>query len=285
MTLKANPLAQERLAEPRVITVVDGVLGPESLAAYPEAAAQVTSADVVVISKVDLAEPASILQAETAARALNPWAAVTRVNLIGSRLSELFALSSNEVAAATSDIYRLFASRPTVGPAAHRHSDIVSHSIVLDSPLDWNAFGVWMTMLLHRHGGRVLRVKGLLAVDGLPGPTLFQSAQHLVHAPVHMDAWPSADRKSRIVFIVRDIDVERLETSLRAFDHAARNAVSRLADQRGAGSGGVIAGRPVKRPTTPAWIRGIGGGLVVGIKLDSGAHAGASESRREGRAS
>jgi G3E family GTPase len=138
----------------------------------------------------------------------------------------------------------------------HRHQSIVSHSLVLEKPLDWTAFGVWMTMLLHRHGASVLRVKGLLAVDGLPGPTLFQSAQHLVHPPVHMDAWPSADRRSRVVFIVRDLDPRLIDASLRAFDYASRHTVSRLSDQRPAGSGGVIAGRPVRRPTTPAWIRG-----------------------------
>lgn len=257
MTLKANPLAQERLIEPRVITVVDGVLGLDSIAQFPEAAAQVTSADVVVVSKADHADAASIAATEQAARALNPWADIRHVNLIDSRLSELFVAVGPSAERESNNIYGMFATRPTdMRPSAHRHSEILSHSLVLDEPLDWTAFGVWMTMLLHRHGDRILRVKGLLAVDGLPGPTLFQSAQHLVHIPVHMDAWPSADRRSRIVFIVRNVDPNLLHASLLAFHHAARCAVPRLADQRSAGSGGVIAGRPVKRPTTPAWIRG-----------------------------
>lgn len=262
MTLKANPLAQERLIEPVVITVVDGVLGVESLSRFPEAAAQVTSADVTVISKTDLADAAGVTEVEEVVRALNPWAAVRHVNLNETRLSDLFSGDlPSEPRAMTETSGRetseLYARRPKfVGGAAQRHSEIVSHAVVMDKPLDWTAFGVWMTMLLHRHGARVLRVKGLLAVDGLPGPTLFQSAQHLVHVPVHMDVWPSDDRTSRIVFIVRGIDPELLQASLTAFEHAARNAVSKRTDQRSAGSGGVIAGRPVKRPTTPAWIRG-----------------------------
>lgn len=256
MTLKANPLAQERLIEPRVITVLDGVLGLETLERFPEAAAQVTSADVVVVSKCDLATPDQVAALDEAARASNPWAEIRHVNLVESRLVELFAAIAAG-ADRKSDIQSLFAMGPTqLRASPHRHSDVVSHSVVLEQPLDWTAFGVWMTMLLHRHGDRILRVKGLLAVDGLPGPTLFQSAQHLVHPPVHMEAWPSEDRRSRIVFIVRGIDPNLLDTSLRAFDRAARCAVPRRADQRSAGSGGVIAGRPVKRPTTPAWIRG-----------------------------
>jgi G3E family GTPase len=47
LTLKANPLAQSRLEQPCVITVVDGVLGVETLKNFPEATAQVASADIL----------------------------------------------------------------------------------------------------------------------------------------------------------------------------------------------------------------------------------------------
>ena len=33
-------------------------------------------------------------------------------------------------------------------------------SSTVDEPLDWTAFGVWLTMLLNRHGAEMLRVKG-----------------------------------------------------------------------------------------------------------------------------
>jgi G3E family GTPase len=46
--------------------------------------------------------------------------------------------------------------------------------------------------------------------------------QHVVHPPVHLDAWPDADRRSRIVFIGRGLDRQALEASLRAFVRAAR---------------------------------------------------------------
>lgn len=261
MTLRSNPLARARLKQPRVITVVDGVLGLETLARFQEAVAQVTSADVVVVSKADIALPGDLVQVEQAARTLNPWAEVKHVNLLETLLSELFALERSVEMGDEIDgrkfVSPLSAAEGTSNnQSGHRHQNIASHSLLLDEPLDWTAFGVWMTMLLHRHGASVLRVKGLLAVDGLPGPTLFQSAQHLVHPPVHMDVWPSADRRSRIVFIVRDLDPRMIDASLKAFDRTARRAMPRRTDQRPAGGGGVIAGRPVRRPTTPAWIRG-----------------------------
>ncbi|CCB65458.1 GTP-binding protein [Hyphomicrobium sp. MC1] len=253
MTLRANPLAQERLTKPRVLTVVDGVLGLDTLKGYGEAAAQVTSADHIVISKSDLTGEKSLEDLQSAICALNPWASIDLANLLSSPLTKFFnAAPIGSEASTQYDTEDL----AVANRSAHRHGNIASFSLSLEKPLDWTAFGVWMTMLLHRHGAQILRVKGLLAVDGLPGPTLFQSAQHLVHTPVHMESWPSDDHRSRIVFIVRDINTEHLEASLRAFDRASRNSVSRRADVRSAGSGGVIAGRPVRRPTTPAWIRG-----------------------------
>ena len=93
-------------------------------------------------------------------------------------------------------------------------------SLVLDRPLDWTAFGIWLTMLLQSRGADVLRVKGLLDVGG-PGPVVLDSVQHVVHPPRHLDSWPDGDRRSRLVLIGRGLDAAALETSLAAFDRAS----------------------------------------------------------------
>jgi G3E family GTPase len=90
--------------------------------------------------------------------------------------------------------------------------------LYFDQPLDWTAFGIWMTMLLNRHGDKVLRIKGLLNVDDMAAPVLINCVQHVVHQPVHLDAWPNSDHRSRLIFIVRELQREQLEKSLRAFN-------------------------------------------------------------------
>jgi G3E family GTPase len=72
-------------------------------------------------------------------------------------------------------------------------------------------------MLLHAHGEDVLRVKGLLNVRDMPAPVVIHGVQHVIHPPVHLDRWPDADRRSRIVFIVRDLEQAVIEASLAAF--------------------------------------------------------------------
>jgi len=66
---------------------------------------------------------------------------------------------------------------------------------------------------------KYLRGKGLVDTGG-EGPVLISCVQHAVYPPVHLDAWPDEDRRSRLVVIGNDLDRDALETSLRAFDRA-----------------------------------------------------------------
>jgi G3E family GTPase len=90
-------------------------------------------------------------------------------------------------------------------------------ALSLDKPVDWTMFGIWLTMLLHRHGNEVLRVKGILNVADGETPVAVHGVQHLVHPPTHMTAWPDTDRRSRLVFIVKGLAPAAIERSLRAF--------------------------------------------------------------------
>ena len=88
-------------------------------------------------------------------------------------------------------------SRPGSGHAARIRSFVVT----VEEPIDWTAFGIWLTMLLNRHGDKVLRVKGILNLAGEAAPVAIHGVQHLVHNPVHMAAGPTttavADRVHR----------------------------------------------------------------------------------------
>ena len=65
-------------------------------------------------------------------------------------------------------------------------------------------------------GADLLRVKGIVAVEGHARPVVIHAVQHVLHPPRELQGWPDADRRSRIVFIARDITASALETSFRA---------------------------------------------------------------------
>jgi G3E family GTPase len=97
------------------------------------------------------------------------------------------------------------------------HRGIRSFILTADEPLDWLRFGLWLSMLLNRHGAKVLRLKGLVAIEGQNTPVVIQGVQHLIHKPAHLRSWPDADRGTRLVVIAEDLDPSLVQRSFAAF--------------------------------------------------------------------
>lgn len=72
-------------------------------------------------------------------------------------------------------------------------------------------------MLLNRHGPSILRIKGVLRVQGDARPVLVHGVQHTIHPPVHLEDWPEEDRRSELVFITRGVSGARVIASVRRF--------------------------------------------------------------------
>lgn len=94
---------------------------------------------------------------------------------------------------------------------------MTSFSMVIDQPVDWTMFGMWLTLLLHKHGSDIFRVKGILVIDGEDRPVAIHAVQHLVHAPTHLQTWPAGPRQSRIVFILQNLSPDLIRRSFAAF--------------------------------------------------------------------
>jgi len=84
-----------------------------------------------------------------------------------------------------------------------------------DEPLDWDGFALWAQSLASYRGEDLLRLKALINVKGNDKPVAVHGVQHLFHPPAELPAWPSDDKRSRIVVIARDMSREMLEDSLK----------------------------------------------------------------------
>jgi G3E family GTPase len=205
-TLLADPFVPHHYELGAVVATVDGQHGLRG----DESVKQAAAADVLVLTKPDLAADAALEGLERQLARLNPSAPVLRV-AFGDVDPELLLRPAE----------RTLPNGRTQG-ADHRHADEVQAVVLeLDGALDWSAFGIWLTMLLHARGADVYRVKGLLDTGGT-GPVLVNGVQHAVHPPVHLEDWPDGVRRSRLVVIGRDVDRDALHASLEAFDRAAR---------------------------------------------------------------
>jgi G3E family GTPase len=222
-------IREERIAErfhlKAIVTAVDGVNGIETLQTYDEARCQVAMADLMVITKADLPQ-ARVDAVIAAARGLNPEAPVIeaaegRVDaeiLLGASQAMPFA---DRVSAADTYDHHTHDHGHGHDHAGHEWN-ISSASIVLDTPLPWDVFAAWLDWLTAMRGADVLRIKGILAVEGMDGPVLVQGVQHVFSPSRVLPDWPDDDRRSRIVLIARDIPEAALRQSLEVF--RTRNA-------------------------------------------------------------
>jgi G3E family GTPase len=219
-TIVNEPVVRNHFRVERVIATLDAVNGEENLATYGEAVRQVAAADEIVVTKRDLATEDATAALERAVGRINPAAGLIEADFGRVDLDRLFdGRDPGQDGIGSWRDHPVAVEIPaTLHAAAGR---VTSRCLILDQQLDWPMFGIWLTMLLHRHGQRVLRLKGLLNVGAERGPLLLEGVQHVIHAPRHLRAWPDADRRSRLVIIVRDLDVEQIATSLTAFQDAA----------------------------------------------------------------
>jgi G3E family GTPase len=229
-TLVGEPLLRHHYAVEAVVTTVDAISGAATLDRHPESVKQAAVADTLLVTKADAAVPADVAALEARLRALNPVASVRRVAFGAIAPDDLLRGRTRDLpAAALAD-----GGDAAAGHDHARHAgDVRAFALVLDEPLDWDAFAVWLTMLLHSRGLDVLRVKGLLDV-GAAGPVVLDGVQHVVHRPRHLEAWPDADRRSRIVFITRGIERDAVLASLEAFAALGRTARATPASGRSA---------------------------------------------------
>ncbi len=94
----------------------------------------------------------------------------------------------------------------------NRHDDRVqAFCFSFDKPLDWEKVAIWLDKMASEHGDNLLRVKGLLNIKEADQPVVVQGVHHLYHQPSTLPSWPDEDRRSRIVFIVRDLERSVLE--------------------------------------------------------------------------
>ena len=238
-----HPYLAMRFRLDGVVTLVDAVNGMATLDAHEEARKQVVAADRLVLTKADLVErPAELASLRQRLALLNPGVAVLGPQ---AAASSLFGAGLYDLARRPADIDQWLAREtlPRERPQhdhghgdrghGHHHHDHHSHdhdhhhhdvnrhdasirafALTADRPIQQATVDLFWTLLRSVHGPKLLRMKGLVQVAEHPDqPLLLHAVQQILHPPVILEAWPDADRRSRLVLIVKDIEesvVQRL---------------------------------------------------------------------------
>ena len=210
-----------------VLTLVDALHAKEEEAASTDYMRQVQTADVVLLSKTDIASKSQAGAARDMVERLNPLCRCLQA--CDTDLSALLGLQISQRADRLANDWFTGLGVPIQGPArtrlrlGSRPAGMGSHSLrvttfclELGAELDWVRFSVWLSCVLHHHGDAILRIKGFLALEDHNTPVVLNCVHHVTYFPEHLAAWPEGERKSFLVFIVKDLSPDLMLRSLLA---------------------------------------------------------------------
>lgn len=217
-TLIQDPEMQEHYWLDSVVATVDVVNGASTLDTNYESVKQVAVADRLLLTKVDLADPESVEALDERLWDLNASAPHIRVDAdLSPEVVFNASLFHRDSAVPDVDGWLRDDAFEDLDPTAtpHRHGDdIRSFCLTYDEPIPVAVFEAWLTALVHFKGPDLLRVKGLVALAELDGPAVIHFVQHAFHPPITLDAWPTSDRRTRVVFITRGIEKSQIVAAL-----------------------------------------------------------------------
>ena len=205
-----NPVLSRALRLAAIVTTVDCLFAEAQLAGHAQTRKQVALADHLVLTKPDLADATAMARLRAGLRVLNPGAPV-HVSHMGAVAAA--ALFPPDFFDASQDAAPRRAALFADDADAEHPGGIGSVSLCADRPLRWRAFEAWLRGIRTGHAEQLLRVKGLLNIEGVAGPVVIQGVHHVIDAAVALDAWPGPDRGSRLVLIADPATIAAARTS------------------------------------------------------------------------
>ncbi len=222
----AHPYLSLRYVLDGVVTLVDAVNGAATLDAHREALRQVVAADLIVLTKTDLADTGALASLQQRLRLLNPGVAFAGSDITPDHLINLgrfdladkspdltlwLAQDAREIEAG-GHVHDGEVPDHNHGTDVSRHGDTIrSFVLVTDQPVRFATFELFWTLLRSSHGPKLLRLKGLIQIEEHPDqPLVVHAVQAVLHPPTMLEAWPAhhgkADRRTRLVFITDGLD-------------------------------------------------------------------------------
>ena len=214
-TFFVDDTVREKTRLDAIVTVVDAKNLLARLEDSHEAVEQVAFADVIVLNKTDLVSPDELDAVEARIRTINKFARIHRTTRSAVAIGDVLDQGAF-------DLNRVLEREPDfLENDAHEHSDeVASMSFEVSRPVDPEKFQQWIGALLAEKGGDMLRTKGILAYPGEARRFAFQ-AVHMMADGDFVGKWPEGERRSKLVFIGRNLNRPQLRRGFESCQVAA----------------------------------------------------------------
>jgi G3E family GTPase len=131
----------------------------------------------------------------------------------------LFDTGLYQPGAKTPDVRKWLAAEAYRPVTKNRRHDerIRAYAVTFDKPVVWQHLVDALETLTELRGDNLLRIKGIINVEGEATPRAIHAVQHTIYPAARLPAWPDGDTRTRIVFITRDLDEQFVRNTLQSF--------------------------------------------------------------------
>jgi len=228
-TIMTHPYLVMRYRLSAIVTTIDAINGMSTLDEQSESVKQAAVADRLVLTKTDLLEDEDDLAPlGSRLKALNPAAPQLIAAKDEASPEKLFDAGLYHPATKSPNVQRWLNEEAYKGKNHHHdqhHHDINRHDerieafcLTRENPVSESAFQMFIELLQAEYGKGLLRLKGIVALREDPDhPRVIHAVQHVLHPPARLENWPDDDRRTRLVFIMRDVNKKLIADLFNAF--------------------------------------------------------------------
>lgn len=202
-----------------VVVTIDSLYGPEQLEKQLEARKQAAVADVLLITKTDLAAEDQLQILSDKLLELNPGASQYRISHgeIDPQLVIGVGLFDSEKQAQPQKWLRA-PSRSKAGrgmlPQKVHDDEISSFTVAMPKPLTWQQLEPALLWLTENFGDELLRLKGIIHAEDQPAPIAIHAVHRTIYPPTLLEGWDEDEPISRIVLIGKGLDELKIRDAL-----------------------------------------------------------------------
>jgi len=202
-----------------VVVTVDSVYGLQQLEQNKEALKQAAVADVLLITKTDLADSNQITTLQQKLSAIN--ASATQHTIQHGQVNPQWIIDVGLFDATTKKAQPLrwlrAPAKSQLLPQQAHDDDIRSFTVTLPSPIHWRDLKPVILKLCQQHGEQLLRLKGIIHATDQKAPLAIHAVHFTPYPPTLLEDWTEDNPHSRIVLIGKNLNEAEVRKLLTQF--------------------------------------------------------------------
>lgn len=221
--LMNEPVIESTYRLDAVVVTIDSVYGLQQIEENQEALKQAAVADVLVLTKIDLASAEQISTLKEKLISINPGA--TQHKIVQGELDPAFVIDVGLFNIATKQPepqrwlrapYKPKLPKGTVPQKVHG-DNIVSFTVTMPQPLKWSALKPHLLKFCQTYGKNLLRLKGIIHAEDQSAPLAIHAVHFTPYPSTLLEGWTEEEPTSRIVIIGKGLNELEIRKNLTQF--------------------------------------------------------------------